>query len=278
MITEAQRKQRRKYIGSSDPAKIMNLHPFENSYDAYLSKIHDMKEQEITEAAEIGNALEDDIVDWVAEKYKVKYTSDPNDLFHISKEHPLFACNLDALVLGDQYKTAIEAKYTGQADEWGYGEETIPDHFMIQVQEQMMVMGFDYIIVGVWIAYYGIERRHYVIKRNQKIIDRIIKLGEWWWQEHVIPKVPPKDSPLPIPKTFSRIPKIEGKIIDKEGDVWERREAAMEVLKTATKAKEALDSEVRAAMGDASAMRLGDGKFYGPHGKKNSYLVYKGEE
>ena len=277
MITEEQRQQRRKHIGSSDIAAIFNVHPFMSPYECWMSKVYELEDYEPGESAEIGNYLEDDIVDWVAKKYKIDVMTDPMVLYRKPSIKSIFACNLDALV--PSIPTAIEAKYTQLAEEWGREDrEEIPDHFMLQVQHQMLCTGFDYIIVGVWIAQYGIDHRHYVIKRNQKMIDDIIRVGEWWWNKHVIPKVPPEDSPLPIPKTFSRIIKVEGKVIEKEGDVWERREAAMEALRTATKAKEALDSEVRAAMGDASAMSLGDGKFYGPHGKKNSYLVYKGEE
>ena len=281
MITEAQRKERRKHIGSSDIAAIFDKHPFLSAYECWQSKVYEMDDYEPGESAEIGNYLEDDIVDWVAKKYKVNAITDPDKLHYVCKDHPLFACNLDASIWGElsEYYGAIEAKYNGLPEEWGREDkEEIPDHFMLQVQHQLACTGFEYIIVGVWIASYGIDRRHYVIKRNQKIIDDIIRVGEWWWNKHVIPKVPPKDSPLPIPKTFSRIPKVEGKIVDISFDVWGKRETAQEALREAQKIKDACDSEVRAAMGDAQALRLPDGRYYGPHGKKQSYLVYKGTE
>ena len=256
MITPEILKKRRNYICSSDPAKIMGISPFEGAYDAYLSKTNDMEPSKPTEAADIGNALEDDIVFWTAKKFNVEYTAVPDELWHVSKEYPRYACNLDALVLGDKYKTAIEAKFTSQIDEWGTGEETIPDHFMMQVQEQMMVMGYDYILIGVWIAHWGIERRTYVIKRNQKMIDRIERYCTWFWDKHVLPKVPPKDSPIPEPKTFSRIPKIEGKTVDISSESWLAFTEAKEAARVAGKAKDLAMSKVRAELGDAQCGRV----------------------
>ncbi|HDY90101.1 MAG TPA: hypothetical protein ENH82_18535 [bacterium] len=276
MITSEQREQRRKHIGSSDISAIMGVNPFMNAYEVYLSKIHEMDDYVPSESAEIGNYLEDDIVEWVAKKYKVNCITEPNHLWFNSKEHPLFACNIDAFINHDNRfdVSAIEVKYTSLIDEWGTGEETIPDHFMLQVQHQMLCTGFDYIIVGVWIAYYGIERRHYVIKRNQKMIDRIVSYGEWWWNTHVIPKVPPKDSPLPIPKEFSRIKKVEGKIIDISSESWTAFTEAKETERIAKKAKDTAMSKVRAELGDAQAGRVPgeENTFYGTiNGKTRTF-------
>jgi len=278
VITEQQRQQRRNYIGSTDSPAIFGVHPFMSGYECWLSKMYELEDYDPGEAAEIGNYLEDDIVDWVAKKYKVDCITNPEALWKNSKEHPLFACNLDAIITGE-YKTAIEAKYTGLPEEWGREDnEEIPDHFMLQVQHQMLCTGFDYIIVGVWIASYGIDRRHYVIKRNQNMIDRIIKYDTYWWNKFVIPKVSPENCPLPIPKTFSRIPKVTGKIVDISSEAWKEFDDAKEAERLAGKAKDAAMSKVRAAMGDAQALRLPDGRYYGPSGKNNAYRVYKATE
>ena len=138
MITEEQRQQRRKHIGSSDISAIMGVNPFMSEYEVWMSKVYELKDYVPNDSAEIGNYLEDDIVDWVAKKYKFShYKTDPEQLRFVCDKHRLFACNIDGLAYNDDIMAAIEGKYTSQIDEWGYGEETIPDHFMLQVQEQI---------------------------------------------------------------------------------------------------------------------------------------------
>ena len=278
MITPEQREQRRKYIGSSDLSALFGENPFMNKYMLWLSKVYSLEDYVPSESAQIGIDLEPLIVKYTAERYKVEYTIDPDRLWYQSEEHPRFACNLDGLVTSDKYRTLIEAKFTSEDREWGsVDREEIPASFMIQVQTQLMIMGFDYALVGVYIAKWGIERRVYTIRRNEKMIDRIIAMGELFWEEHVLTRKEPKDDPLPLPREFSRIPKVSGKIIDISSDSWTAFTEAKDNERIAKKATEVAKSKVRAELGDAVAGRVPgeENTFYGTiNGKTRKF---KGE-
>ncbi|KKL19946.1 hypothetical protein LCGC14_2460370, partial [marine sediment metagenome] len=244
----------------------------------WLSKVYELEDYVPSEIAQIGIDLEPLIVKYTADRYKVEYTTDPTRLWYQSAEHPIFSCNLDGLVLSDKYKTLIEAKFTSEDREWGSAErEEIPGMFMIQVQTQLMIMGFDYALVGVYIAKWGIERRVYTIRRNEKMINRIIAMGEQFWDEHVLTKIAPADDPLPLPREFSRIPKIKGKTVDISTESWTVFTEAKEAARLAGKLKDEAMSKVRAELGDAIAGRVPgeENMFYGEINGRTR--IFKGE-
>jgi len=243
MITPEQRKQRKNYLGSSDVSAIFEYNPFKVAYDVFCSKVYDTYEEKPSFSAEIGNNLEPYIVKWIAKQAHIKkYTDNPDNLMFVCKEHPIFACNLDALSLKNE---PIEAKFTTLYYEWGdTGTKEIPKRVWLQTQQQLLCTGFDKIYIGVWIDKNGhiteiartlgfnkktflamediADKRYFVIERSIGIISNMIYFCEEWWNRHVKPaledpenaqKYAPEIKELPKPELHKKIVSVEGKVV-----------------------------------------------------------------
>ncbi len=212
MITEQQREERRKHIGSSDIAAIFGLDPFKSAADVWASKVYELEQGNDSDAIRIGNAAEEAIVKFIADKNGLQYTTVTEALHYIAKDG-IFACNLDAQeIIGNdwEYKPlpyAIEAKATSLSDEWGEeGTDNVPDRVIVQVQHQIYCAGLEYVRIGAFMSLFGrlTIREYGPIKRNQEMIDNMVKAGLDWWNKYVIPKIPP-DSSVPSLKVFRSI-------------------------------------------------------------------------
>jgi len=270
MITPEQLKLRKNHIGSSDIAAIMGLNPYATAYDIWCNKIYNQNEQITSDAIDTGNALEPAIVAWTAKRYGLEYDNTPEKLQFICEKHPLFLTHIDALVTNAP--TAIEAKYTSLTDEWGdSGTDHIPERVYNQIQLQLLCGGWDYIVVGVWIAYIGIDKRYFIISRNQERIGKIVKIGESWWEKYIITKTPPPIEALPMPETFNRIKRIEGEIVDIPRVLWTSLKLARLQTKQAKEIENKVLAEVKAHIGNAEAGRIPDSdKLYYPRKTKPS--------
>ena len=274
MITEKQRKARRNHLGASDTACLYGLNDFTTAYDLWMEKVYKLKDVEITETMRLGNELEPLIVRWIAKKLFLEVETDPEKLYYKSKEHPLFVCNVDSNVLN--YPTKIEAKYSGNADIWGYSgsdeQNAIPGMYYIQCQQQLHCTGLDYIILAVWLAgYHGFDQRYYYVKRNEKVIDNLIKVGEKWWAKHIVParksdmpeKYAPLTSPIPNIGTFKRIERKPAKISPIKNETYLAWFDAKKAVREADKLKEQAFQSILKEIGDAEAGRLPCGIIWG---------------
>ncbi len=80
MITPVQCERRRKHLGASDTGALFGVDPYKTDYDVALSKIYPLKEDVPSLAAQVGNAVETTIVHWLSQRYKFKYTVEPEKL------------------------------------------------------------------------------------------------------------------------------------------------------------------------------------------------------
>ncbi len=262
MITPEQLEKRKNHIGGSDISAILGLNPFSSGYDVWCDKVYENNPIINSDAIDTGNALESAIVEWAAKRYGLEYDDTPEKLQFVCKEHPIFMAHIDALALN--YPTAIEGKYTSLSDEWGdSGTDHIPQRVYNQCQVQILCGGWDYIIVSVWISEFGMDKRHFVVQRNPKRIEQIIKFGELWWKKYVLTKTPPLIDAPPNTETFDRIVRVEGEIVNIPRKMW----SDYKILKLKTKqAKTEEDkalAEIKAHMGNAEAGRIPDtGKLY----------------
>ena len=285
MITPEQLKARKQHIGASDMASLYNISPFKSAYSVWCEKVYPMKDTDPTEAMETGNELESPIVNWISKKLELEVDTNPDKLYCEYKDDPLFACNLDALVLN--YPTAVEAKYSGNEDDWNEcdnkSEKDIPALYYIQCQHQMLCSGFQYIILAVWLSgFHGFEKRYYMVQRDEERIAKMLLIGRKWWNKHVIPAreaefpekfMPPSRKPLRNLEIFKRIERVPGKInkIDFETYLaWTNTKRHLKKAKAEEKAaKEIFYKE----FGDAKSVQVSGGgpvlSFMDERGRKN---------
>jgi putative phage-type endonuclease len=250
MIDQQQRAERRKYIGSSDIAAICGRDPWRSAMDVYLAKTHEL-EDSTNQAMEVGTRLEGAVLDWAQEKLGTPLL---RDQFRTLKDGP-FCSNHDALVVGKA--EGVEAKTTGilntfnPGDEWGEeNTDQVPDHVLLQCQEQAMVSDLERVWVPALIG--GRGWCMFVVERNEKLIGSLRRRGEEFWDKHVLAKLPPPDS-MPSMEIARNIRRQAGKTIELGIDVTQRWLEAKDALKAAEDAKEAAEALLLTYMGDAEA-------------------------
>jgi len=263
MITEAQRQNRSKYLGSSDTPVIMNLSPFKKTADdIYWSKVAELPDDDTPDYMSVGNWLEGPILEWAAGELGVKITTMPKYLFHV-KDGGVFAANHDSLIIGKN--ESIEGKYANGEMAQTYGEpftDQVPDYIIVQVQHQMYVSDLTKVYVALATpSYYGIDRRLYVVPRDEQIIETIVDYGQKWWEKHVLTKTPPNGDGIPpiyVLKAIERRSGAQIRLPDEAVNWANRRIELKEQIKTLTAEVEAEDAKLIHALGDAEIGLLSD--------------------
>jgi len=276
MLTQAQRQIRRKFLGSSDTPKIMRLLPFgdpkEKEKEVYWSKVAELPDEEAPDYMQVGNWLEGPILEWAAGELGVKITRKSKDLFQV-KDGGIFAANHDSLIIGKN--ESIEGKYANGDMVKTYGEpytDQVPDYIIVQVQHQMYVSDLSKVYVALATpSYYGIDRRLYVVPRDNEIIETIVDFGQRWWNKYVETKTPPDGEsvpPMPVLRALERRTGAQIRLLD-DAVVWaDNRIAAKEEIKRQEDIVETNDRKLIHALGDAEIGLL-------PGGRKVTYLKYE---
>lgn len=250
-ITQKQREQRRSHIGSSDMAAIMGHSFYSNAADVYHKKVGSLAEPEVektSEAAEAGNWLESSILDWAADKLGVKIRKNQR------RVKGVFAANIDALVVDRPW--LLECKTTGlynpvfRGDDWGDPMTAeVPLHVLIQVHHQMYVSDTELAWVPALINGRGLQL--YRVDRRQSLIDEIVRVGEDFWNNHVLMEVPPPEVPsMTTLSLMEREPETEAEVDD---DLMMRYFIAKEEKKMASDRYEELKRQVIHSIGEAEA-------------------------
>lgn len=260
-ITDEQRIERRNWIGASDIAGILGCDPYNSPLHVYLSKVHDTEDIEGNDAIDFGNLFELPLLAWAGKKlgYELIYnvrTIDPGG-------RP-FASNHDALVLGKPI--GLEAKVrTYKPEEFGReeGSDILPPRILLQCQQQIHTGELAEVHVPVWLPSYGrMKPQLFRVERSEGLIAYLIEKGMEFWEQHVIPRIPPpaEFGELEIIKRIKRQPEKLVSVSDALVIEWE---LAKKAVKAAEKEKDRKWADLLAAVGDGDAWEWGeDGAHY----------------
>ncbi|MFJ9462123.1 YqaJ viral recombinase family nuclease [Viridibacillus arvi] len=177
---------RRSGIGGSDAAVILGFNKWKSPFQLYLEKTGDYKEEPDNEFIYWGNVLEDVVAKEFQERTGKKVRKKNQMLRH--KEHQFMTANLDRVVVGE--KAFLECKTTSayKTDDWE-GDE-IPAAYLCQVQHYMAVTGFEKAYIAVLIG--GNKFVWKEIERDEELIQIMIEREKYFWENHVLAKVPPE--------------------------------------------------------------------------------------
>lgn len=188
-LTKEQHQIRKSGIGGSDCAAILGLSKWKTPFQVYLDKvIEDIPEDNHSPFIEWGNRLEPLVIQAFCDKTGKKCELEPRTLRH--PKYPWMLANIDARVVGEN--AILECKTAGQfmAKEWSKeGGDSLPESYMLQCAHYAEVCDVDIVYVAVLIGGNDFRIYHYV--RNQDIGHAIIEAEKKFWNEHVIPQVPP---------------------------------------------------------------------------------------
>ncbi|MEE8143244.1 MAG: YqaJ viral recombinase family protein [Planctomycetota bacterium] len=267
-ITKQQRLARKGYLGSSDVAAVFGLHPFLTEKDLWAEKTMDLEDDEKTsEAIEIGNDFERPLLGWASKqaglhlvlREEPALSSFRGRLLQPAYEKGIFNVHPDAMIVGG--RKHMEAKTTGNTDDWGdtsiaepSGE--VPLHVQIQVNAQMYAAETEAVYVPVLLpGFNSLERRLYLVRRNQKLVDVIVDTCGEWWETHVVGGKEPEGKELVSHKILKRIKREAGKWHGISNKMYTAYMEANEVYKEAEKKRDFARDTIIVDLGDAEGAR-----------------------
>jgi putative phage-type endonuclease len=181
-------------IGSSDAAAAVGLNPYKSQLELWLEKtgrdtnLPKPDPNDDTSPMFWGTLLEV----FVAAHYTKKTGNRIRKVNAILQhpEHSFMLANLDREVIGAPDVQVLECKTTGINGQrlWKDG---VPEYIQLQVMHQLSVTGKQAADVAVLVC--GNDFRVYRIKRDEKMIARLIELEKQFWQYVITDTPPPAD-------------------------------------------------------------------------------------
>lgn len=187
MNVDEWREKRRQGIGGSAISAIAGVNPWSTPFQAYLEIIGELETEE-NEAMYWGNVLES----VVADEYKRRHPEHRVERVNAILQHPdepVFIGNIDRRILGDKRGPGVLEVKTTSAWMGGKWRDDVPDHVTCQAQWYLGVTGYKWATVAVLIG--GNQYEEFAVERDDEIIEYLQTIGRRFWEEHVVPRVPP---------------------------------------------------------------------------------------
>lgn len=251
-------KERKKAIGASDVGAILGVNPYASAWDVWASKTGRVEDWVGNESTKLGQLFEGPILDY-AESQLGKLQRN----VRIVHETLPIAATLDAQCV-DTLRP-VEAKTTGLTGlanpEFGEpGTDQVPDSYLVQVYAQLLCSGADLGYLYALIPGKGVV--HYVIERNDSVIDKLGNVLDKWWTRHIINGEEPDRS-----KASLEIVKRMRREASKAIELGETEAEWLTALETARKEKSEIEkriaiveSQILASLGDAEIGSFADGR------------------
>lgn len=254
-ITDAQREQRKKHIGSSDMPAILGVDPWSNAYDVWLDKTGKLTQQDESGPMRIGRLFENGLLMYVQEELGAIR----RNVYRSAPDLPIGA-SIDAVLL--ERELPVEAKMgtsMHSAEHWGpFETDGVPDRVIVQCQVHMMCMAKEkpeMCYVPHFDPWHGLGM--YIIPRNEALMRMIADQAVAFWQNHVEANVAPIGTPhLPVIKRMIREP---GKIKELTEQEVEKIETWQQLRTRASKARDAVEKqqvEILTLLGDAEGSQV----------------------
>jgi putative phage-type endonuclease len=184
-------------IGGSDIGAICGYNKYKTPLDVWLDKMGQSLPVIENENMEWGIELERNIIRKFCQKTGYRSHSpvriNIGDIYQ-SKENLWALANVDGLVAEDKrqpfpdYLGVLECKY---APSLKIVRNDLPKHYILQLQWYLYVTG----LPTGWLAILSVSHgTHFMIeeiKRNDKLIESMLKIGQNFWEEYVVKKIPP---------------------------------------------------------------------------------------
>ncbi len=271
-ITEEQREERKKFLGSSDVSALFtdnegkSLDPFNTAVDIWASKVYELEPGKETKAMSRGNRHELAMIGFAEEELGCEIITNPDVLRFICKDHPVFACNLDGFTCsknGGPHEIVEVKTQQGDAAAWGEpGTDDVPVNVNLQVQQQMLCTGWKKAHVSALLGKkYSLEEM-YVVERNEKIIDAIIDRGEQFWNDNVLTKIPPPATEVGNIEIFKRIVRLPETYADMDPKIIIDWELIKQHRLFTEKQENKAFATLLAHLGDAEGAKLDDGRVF----------------
>ena len=245
-------------IGGSDIGAIAGVNPWDTPLSVYLRKVGELPEKEETEAMYWGTVLEE----VVAQEYARRHPEARVRRINAVLQHPdvpYFLANVDREIRIKGAPPMILECKTASAWMGGRWRDDVPDHVMCQVQWYLGITGWHTGVVAVLIG--GNDYREFEIGRDDEIIGYLHEIGRRFWEEHVIPRVPPAPEATDLDTVEAMHPISNGQTIDLPTDaltILAEYDDAKEAEAAARRRREEAEARLKAMLGDYESGYAGD--------------------
>lgn len=279
---------RNKSIGGSEIGAIAGLSEYGSSLTVYNDKLGLVEKFKGNIHTVFGTRLEPFIRYYVQEDFKketgIELTTYEYPYMMIDNEYNFLSANIDGLAkLSEDYvywenRDTAEIKYIPKGEYIGLEIKTaseflknkwegdeIPDSYLAQIYHYMGVTGLNYFLI---IYLLGKEVKWKVVPRNEDDIKALREIGVDFWENHIIPKIPPE--PTGIKKETDEI--LEQQVLDdaEEIDITDKKltkyNEISEQIKELEKEREKIKQEIFLEMGNSK--KATDGSY-----KLSRYIV-----
>lgn len=275
-------------IGGSEIGAIAGFSSYGSALTVYNEKLGLVEKFKGNIHTLFGTRMEPMIRDWVQEDFVketgIKLTTYEYPYMMLDKEKEFFSANIDGIgIVEEDYiywenRDTAEIKFIPKGEMFGleiktgseflkkmWAGEEIPDSYYCQCQWYMGVTGLNYFLI---IYLLGKEVKWKVVPRNEDDIKALREIGVDFWENHIIPKVPPE--PTGIKKETDEI--LEQQVLDdaEEIDITDKKltkyNEISEQIKELEKERERIKQEIFLEMGNSK--KATDGSY-----KLSRYVV-----
>ena len=275
-------------IGGSEIGAIAGFSSYGSALTVYNEKLGLAEKFKGNIHTLFGTRMEPMIRDWVQEDFiketGVKLTTYEYPYMMLDKEKEFFSANIDGIgIVEEDYiywenRDTAEIKFIPKGEMFGleiktgseflkkmWAGEEIPDSYYCQCQWYMGVTGLNYFLI---IYLLGKEVKWKVVPRNEDDIKALREIGVDFWENHIIPKVPPE--PTGIKKETDEI--LQQQVLDdaEEIDITDKKltkyNEISEQIKELEKEREKIKQEIFLEMGNSK--KATDGSY-----KLSRYVV-----
>lgn len=275
-------------IGGSEIGAISGFSSYGSALTVYNEKLGLVEKFKGNIHTLFGTRMEPMIRNWVQEDFVketgIKLTTYEYPYMMLDKEKEFFSANIDGIgIVEEDYiywenRDTAEIKFIPKGEMFGleiktgseflkkmWAGEEIPDSYYCQCQWYMGVTGLNYFLI---IYLLGKEVKWKVVPRNEDDIKALREIGVDFWENHIIPKVPPE--PTGIKKETDEI--LQQQVLDdaEEIDITDKKltkyNEISEQIKELEKEREKIKQEIFLEMGNSK--KATDGSY-----KLSRYVV-----
>ncbi|CDB14625.1 phage-related protein [Clostridium sp. CAG:221] len=275
-------------IGGSEIGAIAGFSSYGSALTVYNEKLGLVEKFKGNIHTLFGTRMEPMIREWVQEDFVketgIKLTTYEYPYMMLDKEKEFFSANIDGIgIVEEDYiywenRDTAEIKFIPKGEMFGleiktgseflkkmWAGEEIPDSYYCQCQWYMGVTGLNYFLI---IYLLGKEVKWKVVPRNEDDIKALREIGVDFWENHIIPKIPPE--PTGIKKETDEI--LEQQVLDdaEEIDITDKKltkyNEISEQIKELEKERERIKQEIFLEMGNSK--KATDGSY-----KLSRYVV-----
>ena len=236
---------RRRGIGGSDAGTVVGLNPWSSRLALYADKKGLLPDKEDNEQMRQGRDLEDYVAKRWEEATGKKVRRENHMLYN--DQYPWAYANIDRVVVGE--KAVLECKTTSVYNKTDFAGGEIPPQYYTQCVHYMAVTGYQTAYLAVLVLNKGFY--HFTIERNQGEIDALMDAEQRFWEEHVVPGIPPEpDGSESAQEVLDRMDRQDGTalLMDQE-TAFEQLQRVTDEIKFLQEEKDSLRQQIIQQMG-----------------------------